>query len=107
MGPVIEIHPRPFYRWETNIAGCVELRGEAECAEEIQAAQVCAREACLSSCGATSPGYSDCVHAARAGTCAAYDEAAVCIMDPQTAELCTGADFSAIVLSLGRVFCGS
>lgn len=107
VGPVIELSPRPFYRWDTNVAGCVELAGEAECAAKIQAVQVCAQQACLTSCGVSSPGYSDCVDAARTGTCATYNDAAVCIMNQETATRCSGTGFSAIVLSLGRVFCGS
>lgn len=105
-GPVIELSPRPFYRWETNNAGCIELWGDRECATKIQAAQACAREACLDTCGITHPSYADCVEQARGGTCSDREAAAVCIMDAAQAAACTDSGFEAIFLELGSAFCG-
>jgi len=105
-GPILELNPRPFYRWESNLAGCIELLGETDCAEKIAAAQACAREACTAGCGVTHPDYSACVDEARAGVCAEYEAAAVCIVDPEHSAQCSGSGFEGLVLAYGEVFCG-
>jgi hypothetical protein len=105
LGPVIELSPRPFYRWDANVAGCVELSGETECAASIQRARVCAQRSCSGSCDASAASFDDCVTAAQDTTCAEHAEAAVCIMDPLTAERCAASGFAELVLALGRVFC--
>ncbi len=105
-GPILELNPRPFYRWESNLAGCIELLGEADCAENIAAAQACAREVCTAGCGVTHPDYSACIDEARAGECAEYEAAAVCITDPEHVEQCSGSGFEGLVLAYGEVFCG-
>ncbi|MBN2197575.1 MAG: hypothetical protein JW751_32650 [Polyangiaceae bacterium] len=105
-GPILELNARPFYRWESNLAGCIELLGESDCAEKIAAAQACAREVCTIGCGLTHPDYSACIEEARASECAEYEAAAVCIMDPQHVEQCSGSGFEGLVLAYGEVFCG-
>ncbi len=105
-GPILELNPRPFYRWESNLAGCIELLGETDCAVKIAAAQACAREVCTVGCGVTHPDYSACIDEARAGECAEYEAAAVCIMDPDHVEQCSGSGFEGLVLAYGEVFCG-
>jgi hypothetical protein len=105
-GPVLEVAPRPNYRWESNTAGCIEILGEAACAESIQAAQACAREACLDTCGAMSPGFNDCATRARTTVCQTYTAASACISSAATSAACGGNGFREIVLALGAIFCG-
>ncbi len=106
-GPVLEANPRPFYRWETNHPGCVELLGEVDCARKIQAAQACAREACVHTCDSpATPEYTACVDAARSGACQEYEADAVCILSQAVADQCAGGGFETMVSALGAVFCG-
>ncbi len=107
-GPVLEVNPRPFYRWENNTAGCHELLRAAnrDCAEQIQVAQNCAREACLDVCDVTGAAYSACVVEARTAVCEDYTATATCITSADDLAACSGDTFEQIVLAQGEVFCG-
>ncbi len=105
-GAIFQLSPRPFYRWETNVSGCIELFGDTTCADKIQAAQSCVREACASNCGVASAGYDECVSAARSDACGEYEAAAVCITSAEALDACSGGDFETMVVKLGLVFCG-
>jgi hypothetical protein len=107
-GPVLEVAPRPFYRWENNTAGCHELlrASNRDCAEKIQAAQNCARDACVEVCNVTGSAYNACVIDARTAVCESYTTDAVCITTQEDLDACSGSGFEQIVLAQGLVFCG-
>ena len=94
---------------ETNLAGCIELVGEAACAEHIQARVRCEHQACIDSCPVTDSesfaAYQQCKQEASTGVCASFREAASCVTDPAHAEACTGSGFEEAVVALGLVFC--
>ena len=106
LGPILQVTPSPFYRWETNFAGCTELLGAQSCAPKLQAASICASESCNASCDPSSSAYDGCVAQARNSTCNAYSQLAVCLTDATVASRCSGNDFTTSVLAMGRVFCG-
>ena len=95
---------------ETNLAGCIELLGEAACAAHQQDKARCEHEACYANCPVTGTDslalYSECKQQARSGVCDAYREAAVCIANPAHVDACSGADFEESLVSIGMVFCG-
>ncbi len=107
-GPVLEVNPRPFYRWENNTAGCHELLRTANrnCAEKMQAAQNCARDACVDVCDVSSAAYNACVIDARTSVCQDFTSAAACITSQADLDACSGDTFEQIVLAQGEVFCG-
>jgi len=107
-GPVLEVNPRPFYRWENNTAGCHELlrASNRDCAEKMQTAQNCAREACIDVCNVTGQPYNDCVIEARTSSCTTYTTEATCITSQADLDACSGTGFEQIVLAQGEVFCG-
>jgi hypothetical protein len=96
---------------ETNFAGCIELVGEAACAEHQQAKSRCEHDACHDNCPITDTAsltlYQQCRVEARSGVCDAYREAAVCITDSAHVEACSGDDFEEALVAVGTVFCGS
>lgn len=108
-GPLIEVAPAPFYRWETNPAGCIELQGYRACAAKLQAVTRCTEYACTTSdCGPMSAGYDQCTITARSSVCKPYFDASVCIPNQTVQQACYGgSDFSAAVLTVGREFCGA
>jgi len=95
---------------ETNFAGCIELMGEAACAEHQQAKSDCTREACAANCPVTDSeslaDFQQCREEARTGVCDAYREAAVCITSTDHVDACSGDTFEDAAVSLGLVFCG-
>ena len=95
---------------ETNVAGCIELLGEAACAVSMQAKSACEREACLSNCPVTDSQsltlYQQCKQEASTGVCDAYRQAAICISDPAHSQACSGGTFEDGLVAVGSVFCG-
>jgi hypothetical protein len=107
LGPILEILPAPFYRWETNFAGCIELLGAKECAAKLQALTACTSAACSSGCDPTTTTYDTCVVQARTASCSSYAQQASCLTDSSMASRCSGTDFTTSVLAAARVFCGA
>lgn len=110
-GPVLLTRPPPFYVYDSNAGGCIELMGEAECAAKIQAADACARAACDEPCSVNGSlafeAYQECTQTARQTVCADRQAAAVCIMDAGHADACSGSGgFESLFLALAEVFCG-
>jgi len=108
-GPLLVYGSSTFPVVETNTGGCIELLGEAACGQKIQAAQMCEQSACASNCPVTDQAsynaFTTCKVLARSGTCAPFESAAVCIMDPAHSTACGGIDFQNLFLNMARVFC--
>jgi len=110
-GPVLLTRPPPFYVYDSNAGGCIDLVGEAECGAKIQAADACARAACDEPCSVDGSlafeAYQDCTRTARQTVCSEYQAAAVCIMDAGHADACSGSgSFESLFVALAEVFCG-
>ncbi len=95
---------------ETNVAGCIELLGEGDCAVHMQAKSTCEREACLDNCPVTDTQsltlYQQCKQEASSGVCDSYRQEAVCISDPAHSQACSGGTFEDGLVAVGTVFCG-
>ncbi|MFN8546250.1 MAG: hypothetical protein U0807_18895 [Candidatus Binatia bacterium] len=101
---------------QLNASGCIEIldptpRGLA-CAQSFQAAQECARAACIPSCGdpttlAEIARLNACILEATSGGCATYTEAYTtsCSVEPVTVAPCVETDPETAVLGLGELFC--
>ncbi len=110
-GPVLLTRPPPFYVYDSNAGGCIELVGEPECAAKIQAADACARAACDEPCSEDGSlvyeAYQACTQTARRTVCEDRQAAAVCIMDADHAAACSGSGgFETLFVALAEVFCG-
>ena len=95
----------------TNLSGCVELLGDADCAQELQARASCEQRACADCRPATDlasgTAYWDCMTQARVGECQYLTPAADCITSPYV-DPC-GSNASTVeeaVVLVGTVFCG-
>lgn len=106
-GPLITVKIGLLTSFETNAAGCVELAGQLDCAEKIQAAQECAREACRGSCQPqNSDEYQDyvaCQDDARDTVCADLEAETSCL-NSDAADLCIGSD---VFVTFGLAACAS
>jgi hypothetical protein len=110
-GPVLLTRPPPFYVYDSNAGGCIELLGEPECGAKIQAADECARQACDAPCTVDGElvfaAYQTCTQHARQTVCADRQAEAVCILDPDHATACNGeGGFAGLFAALAQVFCG-
>jgi hypothetical protein len=108
-GPVLTYGSTSVTVSETNLAGCLELMGEANCAAKYQLAQLCVQYACADSCpiiDQTSYSlFAQCQQNARTTVCANQVAATTCITNPTDGAACSGADFQAQFLAIGHVFC--
>jgi hypothetical protein len=93
----------------TNMAGCIELMGEADCAKKMMISSLCEFYACSDNCPATdSASYQSlmtCMMNARSTACTAAQSAAVCIKDSAHVAACSGSGFDGQFFALARVFC--
>lgn len=96
-----------------NAAGCLELVGATACSKATSAIDQCIGAACDLQCPVTDTAsftlYEQCVKTADAGGCKTYSTAAdaACDVDANAAiAKCSGADFQAMFLNVGPVFCG-
>jgi hypothetical protein len=108
-GPMLRLGPANAPMNITNIAGCIELLGEADCAKPMMVAALCEYYACADNCpNATAQEYQaemDCMAQARTTTCSAVGNQAVCINDPAHAATCSGNGFANQFKAIARVFC--
>jgi hypothetical protein len=111
-GPLLKLENTSgtFFAYETNTAGCLELKGDMECAEVVQGREFCLRTACFENCPPDNAQlyeqiYIPCKQAAAEGTCASFVEAAGCILDSPAVDACTGSDFESTAVKIGIVFC--
>ncbi len=110
-GPLIKLGTDTQYLAQTNVAGCIELMGEPDCAPYMQVAALCEYFACAAGCPITdSASYQaemNCMTQARGTVCLAAQAAAVCIRDPAHVTACSssGSGFEGQFLAVARVFC--
>jgi hypothetical protein len=108
-GPLLTLGSGSNYLYETNMAGCIELEGEAACAARLQVAALCEYYACAASCPITdSASYqleTQCMMNARSTACSSEQSAAVCITNVAHATACSGGGFEGQFLAIGKVFC--
>lgn len=108
-GPLLKLGDEVAYLSATNLAGCIELVGEPECAKKIQIAQLCEYYACASSCKITDEASYQaeiqCMTAARNGVCEAAEDAAVCITSSAHVAACSGASLKTQFVVTATVFC--
>jgi len=108
-GPLLLYGSSSASMYELNLAGCIELMGEAACAAKYQVAQLCAVNACVNNCPisdqASLNALLQCTTTARTTVCAAQQAATNCIANSATVTSCTGATFQAQFLALATVFC--
>lgn len=109
-GPMLRLGPANAPMNITNMAGCIELVGEASCAKPMMIAALCEYYACADNCpNTTAQEYQaemDCMSKARTTSCSAVGSQAVCISDPAHAEICSGNGFANQFKAIARVFCG-
>lgn len=108
-GPLLKLGSETAYLSATNLAGCIELVGEPECAKKIQIAQICEYEACKDSCPITDQAsyqaQMNCMMAARDGVCAQVQKNAVCITSSAHVAACSGASLKVQFQAVATVFC--
>ncbi len=109
-GPLIRFGEGNKSLDQTNMAGCIELMGEADCAKKMMVSTLCEYAACADNCPLVPDtvsynALSGCMVNARSTSCAAAQAAAVCITDSAHVAACTGSGFEGQLLALGRVFC--
>ena len=109
-GPLIRLGSGTNALDETNMAGCIELVGEPDCAPNIMVAALCEYDACAENCplAETATGYQDaidCMRKARTGVCEAAQTDARCISQSSYVTACSGSGFDSQFLAVGRVFC--
>jgi hypothetical protein len=108
-GPLLILGSGSNYLYENNMAGCIELEGEADCAARLQVAALCEYYACAASCPITdSASYQlevQCMMNARSTACSSAENAAVCIRDTAHATACSGGGFEGQFLAVAKVFC--
>ncbi len=109
-GPVVKLGSDAQYLAETNMAGCIELVGEPDCAARMQVAALCEYYACAAGCPlADTSSYQalmDCMAQARATVCTSAQSAAACIRDAAHVSACSGPSFETQFAAVARVFCG-
>ncbi|HMA95825.1 MAG TPA: hypothetical protein VKP30_24220 [Polyangiaceae bacterium] len=108
-GPIIRLGGTSSPLDITNMAGCIELMGESDCAKPLMVASLCDYYACASNCSATdSASYQalmTCMTTARSTACTGAQSASVCIRDPAHAAACSGSGFAGQFLAIARAFC--
>ncbi len=104
-GPVLALLVGTLQSSELNGPGCVELKGQLDCAIRTWEYDECTRQACLPTCNPSTSSeydlYSACRRTARTTSCASYAQAALCLNE-ETSTACGGQD---IWQAIGRVFC--
>lgn len=108
-GPILRLGTAASPMDETNMAGCIELMGEGECAKRLMVAALCEYDSCAESCpandAATVQSLMSCMMSARSSTCTAAESAAVCITDSAHVAACSASGFEGQFLAIARVFC--
>jgi hypothetical protein len=111
-GPLLKLMntSETFFAYETNTAGCLELKGDIDCAQAVQGREFCLRTACYEYCPPDNAqlyeeSYIPCKQRAAEGTCASFVEAAGCILDSPAVDACLGEDFESTAVKIGIVFC--
>jgi hypothetical protein len=108
-GPLLRLGAPAAPLDNTNMAGCIELMGEPDCAKKMMIASLCEYYACASGCPAKdSASYQslmNCMVKARGTVCAAAQSAAVCITDAAHVSACSGSGFDGQFRALSHVFC--
>ncbi|MFC1642876.1 hypothetical protein ACFL5O_09380, partial [Myxococcota bacterium] len=97
----------------TNLAGCIEILGDTDCAARNLAAFTCKQEACADSCvnvpaASWYEALSTCKEEAELSVCAKYAADTACVTGVEGVDLrlCSGGTFVEMIAALGRVFCG-
>jgi hypothetical protein len=107
-GPLLKLGTDTAYLSSTNLAGCIELVGEPECAAKIQVAQLCEYHAC-EHCGPSDSGnYREqiaCMTDARSGVCAPEQTKAICIQSSAHVAACSGASSKMQFMTVAKIFC--
>jgi hypothetical protein len=108
-GPLLKLGSSTAYVSSTNLAGCIELQGEPECAKKIQAEQLCEYHSCADSCPITDQNsyqaLMSCLQKARETTCSAVQASAVCIADSAHIAACSAADLKGQFTSVAKAMC--
>jgi hypothetical protein len=96
-----------------NVAGCLKLVGEGNCAAAYAADVMCVAAACDVQCPVTdTPSfqkYAQCVTSAQSGGCKKYSDASDAACAPNVAPnaaRCDASGFLNVLLKIGPVFCG-
>jgi hypothetical protein len=109
-GPLLKLGSDTAYLSATNLAGCIELVGEPDCAKKLQIQQLCEYYACESGCNAITDQASyeaivQCMRDARSGVCKAAADAAVCITSSEHLAACSGSAQKTQFMTVATVFC--
>lgn len=108
-GPIVRLGGTASPLDITNMAGCIELMGESDCAKPLMVASLCEYYACASNCPATDTAsyqaQMNCMSAARTTACSSAYNASVCIREPAHATACSGSGFAGQFLAVARAFC--
>lgn len=108
-GPLLKLGSTSAYVTSTNLAGCIELQGEGDCAKKIQIAQLCEYLACAESCplndSASYQAQISCMMNARSTVCSAAQTAATCIKDSAHIAACSASDMKGQFVNIARVMC--
>jgi hypothetical protein len=108
-GPLLKLGSPTVYVSSTNLAGCIELQGEADCAQKIQIAQRCEYLACAESCplsdSASYQAQIDCMMNARSTVCSATQTAATCIKDSAHIAACSASSMKSQFVNVARAMC--
>lgn len=108
-GPIVRLGGTASPLDITNMAGCIELMGESDCAKPLMVASLCEYYACASNCPATDTAsyqaQMNCMSSARNTACSSAYNASVCIREPAHATACSGSGFAGQFLAIARAFC--
>ncbi|HEY5955073.1 MAG TPA: hypothetical protein VIV60_00920 [Polyangiaceae bacterium] len=108
-GPLIRMGTAASPLDETNMAGCIELMGEADCAPKMMVAALCEYSSCASNCTVTDAAsyqtLMSCMLDARSTSCSAAERAAVCISNSAHVAACSATGFQAQFIAIAKVFC--
>jgi hypothetical protein len=108
-GPLIRLGSPTGPLDETNMAGCIELMGEGQCAKKMMIATLCEYNSCATNCAVTdSASYqalASCMLDARSSTCSAAEREAVCISSSAHVAACSASGFEAQFVAIATVFC--
>lgn len=104
-GPLIRFGTGASALDQTNMAGCIELVGEADCAKKMMVETLCEYDSCATNCSGSYQALANCMVDSRNTSCAAAQKAAVCIADSAHVAACSGSGFEGQFMALARVFC--
>jgi len=113
-GPLVESRPNNLPLVSCNVAGCVDLKGDKNCAAAIEAFWACDDAACDMQCPADDPIYADyvkCTQEAALNGCKKYADTVTmtCANDASAAYfVCRNfADFQGCYSQYAELWCGA